>query len=121
MDDGSGRPLLKLGDFGLATHDEWTTDVGTGSDRYMAPEQFENINDGYSPEKADIWAIGCCLLNLVFSRNPFKVPSTTDPIFAGSEAGTKTVAVVLGGIVTVISSVLPVRFQSLRIRPRTER
>ena len=82
MDDGSGRPLLKLGDFGLATHDEWTTDVGTGSDRYMAPEQFENIHDGYSPEKADIWAIGCCLLNLVFSRNPFKVPSTSDPIFA---------------------------------------
>jgi serine/threonine protein kinase len=82
MDDGSGRPLLKLGDFGLATHDEWTTDVGTGSDRYMAPEQFENIHDGYSPEKADIWAIGCCLLNIVFSRNPFKVPSTSDPIFA---------------------------------------
>ena len=81
-DDGSGRPLLKLGDFGLATHDEWTTDVGTGSDRYMAPEQFENIHDGYSPEKADIWAIGCCLLNIVFSRNPFKVPSTSDPIFA---------------------------------------
>jgi serine/threonine protein kinase len=82
MEDGSGRPLFKLGDFGLATHDEWTTDVGTGSDRYMAPEQFENIHDGYSPEKADIWAVGCCLLNLVFSRNPFKAPSTSDPIFA---------------------------------------
>jgi len=82
MDDGSGRPLLKLGDFGLATHDEWTIDVGTGSDRYMAPEQYENIHDGYSPEKADIWAVGCCLLNLVFSRNPFKAPSTSDPIFA---------------------------------------
>lgn len=82
MDDGSGRPLLKLGDFGLATHDEWTVDVGTGSDRYMAPEQYENIHDGYSPEKADIWAVGCCLLNLIFSRNPFKAPSTTDPIFA---------------------------------------
>ena len=82
MDDGSGRPLLKLGDFGLATRDEWTIDVGTGSDRYMAPEQYENIHDGYSPEKADIWAVGCCLLNLVFSRNPFKVPSTSDLIFA---------------------------------------
>jgi len=83
MDDGSGRPLLKLADFGLATHDTWTTDIGTGSDRYMAPEQFEGIHDdGYSPEKVDIWALGCCLLNLVFSRNPFKVPSTSDPIFA---------------------------------------
>jgi len=82
MDDGSGRPLLKLGDFGLATHDRWSSDVGTGSDRYMAPEQFENIHDGYSSEKADIWAVGCCLLNLVFSRNPFKIPSTSDPIFA---------------------------------------
>jgi serine/threonine protein kinase len=49
----------------------------------MAPEQFESIHeDGYSPEKVDIWALGCCLLNLVFSRNPFKVPSTSDPIFA---------------------------------------
>jgi len=48
----------------------------------MAPEQYENIRDGYSPEKADIWAVGCCLLNLVFSRNPFKLPSTTDLIFA---------------------------------------
>lgn len=83
MEDGSGRPLLKLGDFGLATHDTWNTDFGTGSDRYMAPEQFEGIReDGYSPEKVDIWALGCCLLNLVFSRNPFKVPSTSDPIFA---------------------------------------
>jgi serine/threonine protein kinase len=82
MDDGSGKPVLKLGDFGLATHDEWTTEVGTGSDRYMAPEQYESIHDGYSPEKADIWAVGCCLLNLVFSRNPFKAPTTSDPIFA---------------------------------------
>jgi len=82
MDDGSGKPLLKLGDFGLATHDSWTTEIGTGSDRYMAPEQYEYRDNGYSPEKADIWAIGCCLLNLAFSRNPFKVPSTSDPIFA---------------------------------------
>jgi len=82
MDDGSGRPILKLGDFGLATHETWTTDVGTGSDRYMAPEQYESIRDGYSPEKADIWAVGCCLLNLVFARNAFKIPSTSDPIFA---------------------------------------
>jgi serine/threonine protein kinase len=80
MDDG--KPLLKLGDFGLATHDTWTTDIGTGSDRYMAPEQYECLHDGYSPAQADIWAVGCCLLNLVFSRNAFKVPSTSDPIFA---------------------------------------
>jgi len=80
MDDG--KPLLKLGDFGLATHDTWTMDIGTGSDRYMAPEQYEGLHDGYSPAKADIWALGCCLLNLVFSRNAFKVPSTSDPIFA---------------------------------------
>lgn len=80
--DGFGKPLLKLGDFGLATHDEWTADIGTGSDRYMAPEQYEAVHEGYSPAKADIWALGCCLLNLVFSRNPFKVPSTSDPIFA---------------------------------------
>ncbi|RKF57314.1 Serine/threonine-protein kinase polo [Erysiphe neolycopersici] len=72
---------MKLGDFGLATTQEWTYEVMVGSDRYMAPEQFDSAGAGYSPEKADIWAVGICLLNVLFSRNPFTTPTESDPLF----------------------------------------
>ncbi|KAI9877057.1 MAG: hypothetical protein M1830_004907 [Pleopsidium flavum] len=76
--DGS----LKLGDFGLATADTWSYEVSVGSDRYMAPEQYDSAGIGYSPAKADIWAIGICLLNIIFSRNPFVTPIESDLLFA---------------------------------------
>ena len=72
---------VKLGDFGLATTDEWTDESGVGSDRYMAPEQYDAFG-GYSPQQADIWAVGICLLNILFSRNPFVTPTDNDPLFA---------------------------------------
>ncbi|SZF04253.1 unnamed protein product [Blumeria hordei] len=72
---------LKLGDFGLATREKWTYETTVGSDRYMAPEQYDSAGAGYAPEKADIWAIGICLLNILFSRNPFAVPTESDPLF----------------------------------------
>jgi serine/threonine protein kinase len=73
---------IKLGDFGLATMDLWSSEAAVGSDRYMAPEQYDPANVGYSPAKADVWAIGICLLNILFSRNPFAAPSLDDPLFA---------------------------------------
>lgn len=78
--DGS----LKLGDFGLATTDTWSTEFAVGSDRYMAPEQFDAsvYGYGYSPASADIWAIGIVLLNILFQRNPFATPTQKDPLFA---------------------------------------
>lgn len=76
--DGS----MKLGDFGLATTDVWSYEVAVGSDRYMAPEQYDPSSAGYSTAKADVWAIGICLLNILFSRNPFAVPNTSDPLYA---------------------------------------
>lgn len=72
---------MKLGDFGLATTDAWSTEIAVGSDRYMAPEQYDPAGCGISPARADIWSIGICLLNILFSRNPFAVPSTSDPLF----------------------------------------
>ena len=75
--DGS----MKLGDFGLATTDKWSYEMTVGSDRYMAPEQFDSAGAGYSPADADIWAIGICLLNILFSRNPFTTPTEADPLF----------------------------------------
>ncbi|KAG6042184.1 hypothetical protein E4U41_003930 [Claviceps citrina] len=72
---------MKLGDFGLATKDKWSYETTVGSDRYMAPEQFDSAGAGYSPAGADIWAIGICLLNILFSRNPFTTPTEADPLF----------------------------------------
>ncbi|RCI10919.1 hypothetical protein L249_5331 [Ophiocordyceps polyrhachis-furcata BCC 54312] len=72
---------MKLGDFGLATTDKWSYELTVGSDRYMAPEQFDSAGAGYSPADADIWAIGICLLNILFSRNPFTTPTEADPLF----------------------------------------
>lgn len=77
-DDGK----MKLGDFGLATMDLWSYEASVGSDRYMAPEQYDPAGNGLSPARADIWSIGICLLNILFSRNPFAVPATSDPLFA---------------------------------------
>jgi len=72
---------MKLGDFGLATSEKWTYETTVGSDRYMSPEQYDSTGAGYSPEQADIWAIGICLLNILFSRNPFTTPTESDPLF----------------------------------------
>lgn len=75
---------MKLGDFGLATIDNWSTEFAVGSDRYMAPEQFDAsvYGYGYSPAAADVWAIGIVMLNVLFSRNPFASPTEKDPLFA---------------------------------------
>ncbi|KAH6684215.1 kinase-like domain-containing protein [Halenospora varia] len=72
---------MKLGDFGLATSEDWTYETTVGSDRYMSPEQYDSAGAGYSPAQADIWAIGICLLNILFSRNPFTTPTESDPLF----------------------------------------
>lgn len=76
-EDGS----MKLGDLGLATTDAWSHEACVGSDRYMAPEQYDPTDSGYSPAKADTWAIGICLLNILFSRNPFVTPTDSDKLF----------------------------------------
>jgi serine/threonine protein kinase len=76
--DGS----VKLGDFGLATKSLWSYESCVGSDRYMAPEQYDSAGMGYSPAQADIWSIGVCLLNVLFARNPFVTPTESDVLFA---------------------------------------
>ncbi|KAI0399915.1 kinase-like domain-containing protein [Xylaria palmicola] len=72
---------MKLGDFGLAVTSKWSYETTVGSDRYMSPEQYDSAGAGYSPAQADIWAIGICLLNILFSRNPFTTPTEADPLF----------------------------------------
>jgi serine/threonine protein kinase len=77
----SQNGAIKIGDFGLATKELASLEAAVGSDRYMAPEQMDPPSSGYSPKQADVWAIGICLLNILFSRNPFATPTVRDPLF----------------------------------------
>lgn len=80
--NGDGEVVLKLGDFGLATCETFSDEIGTGSDRYMAPEQFRaNSAGGYEPALVDIWALGIVVMNTLFGRNPWKTPTEEDPVF----------------------------------------
>ncbi|KAI5284492.1 hypothetical protein KEM54_001292 [Ascosphaera aggregata] len=73
---------VKLGDFGLATTHSISFEACVGSDRYMAPEQYDPPSTGYSPAAADIWSVGICLLNVLFAKNPFVTPTQSDVLFA---------------------------------------
>lgn len=73
---------MKLGDFGLATRGHWSFEACVGSDRYMAPEQYDPSPAGYSTAHADVWSVGICLLNILFARNPFATPTESDVLFS---------------------------------------
>ncbi|KAF5094596.1 hypothetical protein D0Z00_003480 [Geotrichum galactomycetum] len=75
--DGS----VRLADWGLASTIRENSEFGVGSERYMAPELFDKNIDYYDAEKADIWSIGICLLNILFSRNPFTIATQKDKLF----------------------------------------
>ena len=71
--------LLKIVDFGLAHVSEQTatlTHGGAGTVGYMAPEQ--SLSQG-TDERADIWALGVVLAEMLTGQNPFQrdsVPAT---------------------------------------------
>lgn len=76
--DGS----VRLADWGLATTIRNNSEFGVGSERYMAPELFDEDNtSSYDAEKVDIWSIGICLLNILFGRNPFTSACQKDKLF----------------------------------------
>ncbi|GMM34703.1 putative serine/threonine protein kinase [Saccharomycopsis crataegensis] len=83
---------IKLGDWGLATTERYCTDFDVGSERYMAPELFDNgasssesseesDNNYYDAAKADIWSLGICFLNLIFHKNAFNIADASDKMF----------------------------------------
>ncbi|TPX47806.1 hypothetical protein SeMB42_g01061 [Synchytrium endobioticum] len=73
---------VKLTDFGLATRERYSTELGCGSVRYMAPECLGiNNSRGYCTAANDVWSMGVILINLLFGKNPWHEASATDPIF----------------------------------------
>ncbi|TPX36678.1 hypothetical protein SmJEL517_g01194 [Synchytrium microbalum] len=74
--------MVKLTDFGLATRETWSTELGCGSVRYMAPECLGvNGSKGYSTAANDVWSMGVILINLLFGKNPWHEASAADQIF----------------------------------------
>jgi eukaryotic-like serine/threonine-protein kinase len=76
-----GRTLIKVLDFGISKvegpHEEQdTTKTGTmmGSPRFMSPEQMMSMRD--VDGRADIWALGAILYDLLTGHPPFVAPST---------------------------------------------
>ncbi|KAJ3240923.1 hypothetical protein HDU81_002426 [Chytriomyces hyalinus] len=79
---------IRLADFGLATDEEWSTNMGCGSLRYMSPENLgiplatlvqdlphsRSDPPGYNTLKNDVWSLGVLLMNLVYARNPWHGP-----------------------------------------------
>ena len=81
--DTDGRPSIKLLDFGIATvrSSEREADAGsshpsTGTPAYLAPEQLRGGRA--ADHRADIWALGCVLYELIVGERPFPATRFTE-------------------------------------------
>ena len=74
---------FKLCDWGLATSHRICDEMNVGTEKYMAPEMFDEAAGGsagntrYDAALADYWGVGITLLALIFGLAPFK-PTTVD-------------------------------------------
>lgn len=76
--------LIKLCDWGLATTQRLIlnrAEFDVGSERYMAPELFDEDITEYDAAKIDLWLVGIILLTLVFHKNPFLAANYLDKRF----------------------------------------
>lgn len=78
--EGGEPPILKVLDFGIAKALDvaevpamTASNAFLGSPRYMAPEQVQNARD--VDTRADIWALGAILFELLSGRPAFDQPS----------------------------------------------
>jgi len=75
----SGNQTVRLADFGLATKDAVSYNLGCGSLRYMSPECINiDQNSSYESTKCDVWSAAILLLNLLTARNPWHIALESD-------------------------------------------
>ncbi len=74
----SDNGMLKLGDFGLARDSDspklTVAGMTVGTCKYISPEQAKGDPD--IDEKADLYALGCNLFQLIVGRTPFETPDS---------------------------------------------
>lgn len=91
--------MMYLADFGLASQDAFSKDFGRGSPFYLSPGEArpcpcphftqlitECLDEQrkfvpYSPFKADVWALGVVLVNMITRHNPWHLASIKDPLY----------------------------------------
>jgi eukaryotic-like serine/threonine-protein kinase len=79
-----GTAFVKVVDFGISKHDSegamslTSQNVIMGTPRYMAPEQMRNAKD--VDARADLWALGAIMYELLSGKPPFDAPSITELI-----------------------------------------
>ncbi|KAH8923544.1 kinase-like protein [Atractiella rhizophila] len=83
-----GGKKVVVADFGLATTEKVSADLGCGSSFYMSPEcqgitclrnaAGEKV---YATQPNDVWSLGVILINLTCSRNPWKQATMKDETF----------------------------------------
>ncbi len=101
VDFGTGRPMVKILDFGLAKltqgdrHQQSLTSVGDifGSPFYMSPEQCagERVDN-----RSDIYSIGCTLFECLTGRPPFTGKLSTSVLLQQQEVDAPQLSSVIG-------------------------
>lgn len=83
----SGTEQFQLYDFSKFTEREHTSDFGLTPNAYMSPEQIAGILDNtgnkhtYSLPASDTWSLAMILVNMITSRQPWEMASTSDPMY----------------------------------------
>merc|ERR1711971_1107384 len=78
--------IVKLADFGCSRHQMDTQTFTTiGSIPWMAPEVIVRT-DGYG-RKADIWSLGCSVLEMATAKNPWSELSFDNVVHAPQHIG----------------------------------
>ncbi|KAH9831145.1 kinase-like domain-containing protein, partial [Rhodofomes roseus] len=75
---------IYVADFGLATQNSRSATFGCGSAPYLSPVESVGLEFSYRPystKRADVWALGIILVNMITGLGPWEKAVTEDPRF----------------------------------------